>query len=1581
LLFVFIIYFYGGNLSMNKIYKLVWSKSRNCYIAVSELAKNRTKSPKSSVIARTVVAGVLATLLSGWTVSGVHATEYPVNGSNAVASGINATAWGANTTALANYSTAFGSRSLTGLYRYDGKLAAVRDFTGSGSKWCIVDIFTDKKLATDFNSYSEAMAQLTPVDYVNKEDRYLYKGEEAYLDTIVDTDGKTKYVLKRASDDEVLVIGDYFTSSVIYKYDTLAPVNGGLSFGEQTVAADSQATAFGYRTTAAGKQATAFGYHTKAFGNYALSHGYQTIAIGNGSTVFGNFNIAGQLYYNDIPVRIVFKNIYDANLDRNVTYYYLSSIEDGSLLTNGYGTFDEAYQQAETRVDSGGQQGAYATVFGNWNHASGNYSTVFGYNNISTSSYATVFGGTNKASGSYATAFGSNNYAIGTRATVFGSNNIAGGNLSYNGTPARVTWNTYTDADGKKYNRFFLASIEDDTPLTAEYETKDEAITKATVTYVDYATAFGSYSQASGTGATAFGYRNIALGAQSTAFGHDSKAIANYSIAIGSGSEARGNDSIAIIGGKVATAANYSAAIGKDAEATLNHTVALGSDSVTTSKSGLDTAYLRNGTTGTAWISNRNAIAVGNDDTVTRQITGVAAGSKDTDAANVAQLKRLGNRDASNIGSNFGGTDAQNKANSQAWGTALGTGSVASGNKELVTGGTAYTELRPADNGNYVKTASTTAQNLKALDTKIGSAASANGTFAKTDNTVNANIKALDTAAANAIKSMTANGKTITYTKGDGTTGTVAINGTGTVSSGNTELINGGTAYTELRPADGTYVKQANTTAANLTALDKQTKANTDGLAAEITNRTNADTALSNRIGTLSADGNYIKKDNSAAQNLKAIDDKIGAASVANGTYINTANTVNANLKALDTGLNNVNNALDQEIDERIAADTALSDKIDNAISDIIDTGLDFGANSGDDVTNKLGSKVSIVGGGTKEDSEYDNKNIKTVIVQDENGNTEIEIDLDKNPEFASILTEGNATIGGNLSVAGKSDFGDAVSIQRDLTVEGDSYLKGDAHVYQNLQVDGDANISGNTTLEKDLEVLGNSNIHGNGRYGGDLTVEGDSNLEGNAHVYQNLQVDGDTNISGNTTLEKDLTVKGDSNLEGNAHVYQNLQVDGDTNISGNTILEKDLKVEGESNLKGDTHIYKNLQVDGDTNISGNTILEKDLKVEGESNLKGDTHIYKNLQVDGDTDISGNTTIEKNLTVKGDSNLEGNAHVYQNLQVDGDTNISGNTTLEKDLTVKGDSNLEGNAHVYQNLQVDGDTNISGNTTIKKDLEVLGNSSIHGNGRYGGDLTVDGNSNLKGNAHVEKNLTVDGNANVGGILTADKVVANDIQLPGGSLNRRMDNMDTRIDKVGAGAAALAGLQYAEFDPGSKFSMAMGMGHYKGKTAAAVGGQYHFSRNVSMNLAGTIGNGENMVSAGLTFRFGAPRAKYQKDNNEALRAENDMLNKRLKAVEKKIQSLSLITEKRAAFPDVEKSHWANKAVETLHGNGFIKGYEDGNFKGNRQMTRYEYAEMLYNALSQGAKVDQAQLDEYAPELHKVNADRIRRNEHSR
>lgn len=198
------------------------------------------------------------------------------------------------------------------------------------------------------------------------------------------------------------------------------------------------------------------------------------------------------------------------------------------------------------------------------------------------------------------------------------------------------------------------------------------------------------------------------------------------------------------------------------------------------------------------------------------------------------------------------------------------------------------------------------------------------------------------------------------------------------------------------------------------------------------------------------------------------------------------------------------------------------------------------------------------------------------------------------------------------------------------------------------------------------------------------------------------------------------------------------------------------------------------------------------------------------------------------------------------------------------------------------------------------------------------------------------------------------------------------VDDKIAKVGAGAAALAGLQYHAFEEGSKFSMALGMGHYSGKTAGAVGAQYHFNRNVSMNLAGIVGNGENMISGGLTFRFGASKTPYQKDN-DALRRENRELMKRLNNLEKRMEKLSLIEQKKAAFPDIPTEHWARNAVETLKGNGFVEGYPDGEFKGDKRMTRYEYAQMLYRALSKGATVDEEHLKEYEPELRRIHKEK--------
>ena len=138
------------------------------------------------------------------------------------------------------------------------------------------------------------------------------------------------------------------------------------------------------------------------------------------------------------------------------------------------------------------------------------------------------------------------------------------------------------------------------------------------------------------------------------------------------------------------------------------------------------------------------------------------------------------------------------------------------------------------------------------------------------------------------------------------------------------------------------------------------------------------------------------------------------------------------------------------------------------------------------------------------------------------------------------------------------------------------------------------------------------------------------------------------------------------------------------------------------------------------------------------------------------------------------------------------------------------------------------------------------------------------------------------------------------------------------------------------------------------------------------------GGNMFYTSVSFGLnkgknnGMSKAAMAKEMN-ALKKDNADLKRAMSAMAAKLGSLSLISGKRAEFPDVPKDHWANKAVETLHGNGFVQGYPDGEFKGDRKMSRYEYAEMLYNALERGAEVNVEHLNEYAPELEQVYANR--------
>ena len=214
---------------------------------------------------------------------------------------------------------------------------------------------------------------------------------------------------------------------------------------------------------------------------------------------------------------------------------------------------------------------------------------------------------------------------------------------------------------------------------------------------------------------------------------------------------------------------------------------------------------------------------------------------------------------------------------------------------------------------------------------------------------------------------------------------------------------------------------------------------------------------------------------------------------------------------------------------------------------------------------------------------------------------------------------------------------------------------------------------------------------------------------------------------------------------------------------------------------------------------------------------------------------------------------------------------------------------------------------------------------------------------------------------------------------GDVNNRINRLGDRIDKVGAGAAALAGLHPLDFDPDAKWDVAAGYGHYRGENAVAVGAFYRPSEDVMVNVASTVGNGDNMISAGVSVKVGG---------NTHVSNSRVALSKQVLEMRKEIEDMrSLMADsafgkqldlsKLQLFPDTPENHWAYDYVATLAGNGLLEGYPDGNFRGDRALTRYEVAAILYRAMLNGAQLTQRALEEFAPELDRIRVDTLTRH----
>ena len=317
-----------------------------------------------------------------------------------------------------------------------------------------------------------------------------------------------------------------------------------------------------------------------------------------------------------------------------------------------------------------------------------------------------------------------------------------------------------------------------------------------------------------------------------------------------------------------------------------------------------------------------------------------------------------------------------------------------------------------------------------------------------------------------------------------------------------------------------------------------------------------------------------------------------------------------------------------------------------------------------------------------------------------------------------------------------------------------------------------------------------------------------------------------------------------------------------------------------------------------------------------------------------------------------------------------DTNISGNTIKTGNVImdyaeVMKDLGVHGNAKVDQNLEVGGTLDVTQRATFHDAVDIAKDLSVGGNANITGDVTARsykvGDKTYISADGINANNQKITNVADGSISEGSKDAVN-----GGQLYGVKRDLEHQVDKVGANAAAMANLRPMEFDPSSKWNIAAAIGNYGSETAAAIGAFYRPNDNVMVNLSTAFGTGENMVGGGVSVRLGKGGNKLSREETNALKAQVADLTARMDAL------LSVLNPNMSKdFPDVPENHWAYEAVSRLAGNDIVQGYPDGEFHGERTMTRYEMAEIIYNALSRGAEAERELVEEFKPELQAMAA----------
>ena len=708
-----------------------------------------------------------------------------------------------------------------------------------------------------------------------------------------------------------------------------------------------------------------------------------------------------------------------------------------------------------------------------------------------------------------------------------------------------------------------------------------------------------------------------------------------------------------------------------------------------------------------------------------------------------------------------------------------------------------------------------------------------------------------------------------------------------------------------------------------------------------------------------------------------------------------------------------------------------------------LNDGMKYGGDTGNVIKKKLNEQVNVVGGITDTNKLTTEDNLGVVS----DGNNNLKVRLAKALKGLESITAGDTFINNNGITISNGAAGNTVSLTKNGLDNGGNKITnvaaGDVSANSTDAVNGSQlhdvkTLAGqHTTVKaKDSNITVTEGTNGTG--GKEYTVGLGDKVTLGTDPSKQVSIDGTTGIikagdkvtidgtTGNIDAGKvkingkDGTVNGLTNktwdpnniTSGQAATEDQLKaVDQKITNTSEELTKKGMDfagndgefhrnlgdkvtIKGEGTKAASEYSGENIKTFADANGNLTVKMDKNLKTEtivatgkngkdGKIGINGKDGVTTNISVtrDGKPGVDGapGTTTTRIVYEKPDGTKEEVATLNDGMKYGGDTGNVIKKKLNEQVNVVGGITDTNKLTTEDNLGVVSDGNNNLKVRMAKDLKGL--ESVKTNTLTVGDVKIDNSGINAGNKKITNVAAGDISANStdavnGGQLWKTNQTINNI---GGAVNE----LGTRVNRVGAGAAALAALHPLDFDPDDKWDVAAGYGNYKDAHAVSVGAFYRPNEDTMFSVGGSFGGGENMVNAGVSVKLG--QGNHVSTSRVALAKEVEDLKAIVKAQSAEIKAMRGAMQSGASvmkdvnFPDVPKDHWAYSYVKSLADRGLLEGYPDGEFKGDRTMTRYEFAAIIYRALQNGAPIDSDMakaIGEFDPEINRIkDLDRTR------